>query len=84
MFRGLQVAEKEPMASWYRAWVSWITLFDRLRDENGDFRHYPYSGGYWDQKAIEMDVLGVIRDVYKQERKRCQDQQRRSSYGSRI
>ena len=68
LFRGLTPGSKlqEKVNKW---WV-WFEVFDAIRSAEGDYLHYPRSGGYYDQLRFEMEILAVIRNVYKDERKR--------------
>jgi len=62
-------------------------MFDVLRDANGDFRHYPESGGYYDQDAGIMNILQVIRQEFKnikRQREKEWEQKQRSSSLPRI
>jgi len=68
-------------------WGSYIEMFDTLRDINGDFRHYPESGGYYEQDAVTMSILQVIRREFKntkRQREKEWEQKHRSSSLPRI
>ena len=52
--------------NWYfQKWDRYIQTFDSIRDENGNYRHLPDIGGYNNQNATVMDILAVIKSVYK-------------------
>jgi len=46
-------------------WGPYIEMFDALSDQNGDFLQFPTLGGYYEQDAVTMNILQVIRKAFK-------------------
>jgi hypothetical protein len=50
------------------SWAKWKKLFDcftAIRDVRyGNFLHFPFSGGYYEQPEKTMEVLEIIRGLY--------------------